>query len=81
MLTNVMCDLAGIHKTSGSVDKIWRFIYEANKGEGLSCGYYKAAPAANVVGEYYEGSQHEFLENIISSLSKEALLPSAKSVV
>ena len=51
------------------------------RGEGLSCGYYKAAPAADVVGEYYEGSQHEFLENIISSLSKEALLPSAKSVV
>ena len=34
MLTNVMCDLAGIHQTSGSVDKIWRFIYEANKGGG-----------------------------------------------
>ena len=51
------------------------------RGEGLSCGYYKAAPAVNVVGEYYEGSQHEFLEIIISSLSKEALLPSAKSVV
>lgn len=50
-------------------------------GEGRSCGYYKAAPAADVVGEYYEGSQHEFLENIVSSLSKEALLPSAKSVV
>ena len=34
MLTNVMCDLGGIHKTSGSVDKIWwRFIYEANKGK------------------------------------------------
>ena len=49
MLTNVMCDLAGIHKTSGSVDKIWRFIYEANKGEGLSCGYYKAAPAVGFV--------------------------------
>ena len=50
MLTNVMCDLAGIHKTSGSVDKIWRFIYEANKGGGgLSCGYYKAAPAIGSV--------------------------------
>ena len=33
MLTNVMCDLGGIHKTSGSVHKIWRFIYEANKGK------------------------------------------------
>ena len=65
----------------GVWNKIWRFIYEANKGEGLSCGYYKAAPAADVVREYYEGSQHEFLEIIASSLSKEALLPSAKSVV
>ena len=33
MLTNVMCDLGGIHQTSGSVDKIWRFIYEANMGK------------------------------------------------
>ena len=37
------------------------------RGEGLSCGYYKAAPAADVVGEHHESSQNKLLEIIIEN--------------
>ena len=69
MHAGVLCECFNGTGVTGSGCHIRLRLCEcpAKGSAGLSCDYYKAAPAADVVGEHHESSQNKLLEIIIEN--------------